>query len=290
MTITIDKYRLSSPVLARELDYETLRLQAMAQLRELWAQSDLLREIAPDFDAWMIETPLESVMVRLAAFRDVLFVAEMNDWARVVTLAHFAFGSDLDVHAEREGLTRFDGESDTLLLERILLERKAKNAYGTDPWYMRHARNADARVREVAVTGNGRRKVEIAILANDNDGVPSDDLLEKLQGILGTAPVARNNDIVTVVPAILTATDIEADYWLDEDAPRDLLDEIEETVADRWNSGNRLGRDLTKSWYCGQLHIEGVYKIESLTPDQIVPGNRGIAIGKIKLNYRGRDR
>jgi len=288
MTIAIDKYRLPSPVLARELDYEALRSQAMAQLREIWSQSEVLQEIAPDFDAWMVETPLESVMVRLAAFRDLLFTAEMNDWARVVTLAHFAAGSDLDVHAGREGLTRFDGESDTLLLERIILERKAKNAYGTDPWYMRHARNADARVREVAVTGNGRRRVEIAVLSNDNDGVPADDLLVKLQDRLGTAPVTRSNDIVTVVPAILTTTTIAADVWLDDGAPSSVLDGLADALKSAWNGGTRLGRDLTRSWCVAQIHVAGVQRVEVHLEDIAVAPNRGIAIGDVILTVKGR--
>jgi len=286
----IDRWRLPSPVLERERGFWELYVDRREQLQALWQSSQALQKISPDFDTWLLQTEPAVILLQVAAFGDVHFVKEMNDWARVTLLAHFAKGSDLDAHAEREGLRRFPGESDEALLARIILERKGKNAYGTDPWYMRHARNVDTRVHEVAITGNGRRRVEIAILSTDNGGVPSLGLLDKLQAILSVAPVKRNNDIVSVVPAILTATDIEADYWLEDDAPRELLDGMEATIAERWNTGTRLGRDLTQSWYRAQIHVPGVYKVEGITPDIIVAQNRGVAVGNVKLNYRGRNR
>jgi len=283
-----DIWTLPAPVLVYELSFEEQFEARRDQFRQLWANSKKLKEIAPDFDVWMLESDPIVILLQCAAYGDLHFIAALNEWARVVLLAHFAKKGDLDAHAAREGLELFPDESDELLLERIILERLAKNAYGTDPWYMRHARNADGRVRDVAITGNGRRKVEVAVLSTDNGGVPTPDLINKLNGILPLPPIARNNDIVNVVPAILETTDVEADYWLDEGAPLSLLDGIEDIIKGRWNTGKRLGRDLTRSWYCGQLQVPGVYKIEGKTPNIIIPSNRGVAIGNVKLNYRGR--
>jgi len=283
-----DRWRLPLPALERERGFWEFYADRRDQLRALWQASQEMQKDIPDFDTWLLQTEPAVIILQATAFGDDHFVKEMNDWGRSVLFAQFATGTDLDAHAAREELERFPGESDELLLERILLERKAKKAFATDPWYARHARNADARVRDVAITGNGRRKVEIAILSTDHDGVPSPDLVERLQAVLAVPPVARNNDIVTVVPAILTTSDLVADVWLDENASPDVLDGVAEAAKAKWNNSRRLGRDLIASWVSAQIHVAGVHKVIVPMEDIIVAANRAVAIGNITLTIKGR--
>lgn len=283
-----DRWRLPLPVLERERDFWEVYADRRDQLRALWQASQDMQKDIPDFDTWLLQTEPAVIILQATAYGDVHFIEEMNIWGRAVLFAQFATGTDLDAHAAREEMERFPGESDALLLERILLERKAKQAFATDPWYERHARNADARVREVAITGNGRRRVEIAVLSTDNDGVPTPDLIDGLQAVLAAPPVARNNDIITVVPAILTTSDIAVDVWLNDDAPSSVLDGVAEAAKAKWNASRRLGRDLIRSWVAAQIHVSGVHKVEPAMEDIVVPANRGVAIGTITLRIQGR--
>jgi Phage-related baseplate assembly protein len=291
LSAMLDKYRLPAPVFERELSFETLRSMCRNILRDFWADDEELQAIAPDFDAWMIETPVESVMGRLAAFRDMLFVSSMNDLARAVWIVFFTFGTDLDQVAAAEGLERFPDEQDYRLQERIVLTRRGKWGPGSDPWYVMHARNADGRVREVALTGNGRRRLEVAILSDEDDGTPSEELIGIVTERLTRNNVCRGNDLITVTPAVLVSADIVGRVTLYPDAPDSILDGLGEEIARKWNNqAERLGLDLTAGWQIAALKVPGVYDVDQNLQTYEVERNRAIGIRSVTIDIAGRAR
>ena len=280
----------TKPVLIRELDYEALKSRNIAIFKTFWENSPQLQEIAPDFDTWIVETPIETVFARFSAFHDMLLIAETNDWARAVLIVYFAFGTDLDRIAESEGLERFEGETDAALQERIVLERRGKYGPGSDPWYVRNARNCDGRVRHVAVTGNGRRIVEIAILSKEGDGTPSAELIEKVQAYCSQSNIRRNNDIITVIPAVLLSVSVKASIRLLNGFPESILEDLTGKIINEWNDPEnpRMGKDLTSSWLISRLHISGVYSVALVRfQDIIVEPNRAVSISDIEIEITG---
>jgi len=284
-----DRLPLPDPVLLRELSADVLFQNRLDDFRARWQASDALKEIAPDFDTYMMEGGPAQVAIESASDADLHLIAEMNKWARVLLIAGFASGNDLDLIGAREFLPRFPNEGDPDYWDRILAERRGKMCYGADPWYVRHAKNADPRVLEVAVTGNRRRKVEIAILSRDNGGVPTPDLIEVVQTKLTVPGIPRNNDIVEVVPAVIDTVDIRAHVTLLSGASEAILDPLPASTSKAWLAQPRLGRDLVKDWLKGQMMVPGVYKIEfpGFT-DIIVPSNRAVALGIVTTIPVGR--
>jgi Phage-related baseplate assembly protein len=284
-----DRLPLPDPVLLRELSADILFQARLDEFRERWQSSDILKEIAPDFDTYMLESGPVQVAIGGASDADLHLIAEMNKWSRVLLIAGFASGDDLDLIGAREYLPRFEGEDDFSYWDRILSERRGKMCFGADPWYVRHSKNADHRVLEVAVTGNRRRRVEIAILSRDNNGVPTQDLIDAVQAKLTLPGIPRNNDIVEVVPAAIETVDVTAHATLLENASEAILDPLPAITRAAWVAQSRLGRDLVQDWLKGQMMVPGVYKVEF--PgflDIVVPRNRAVALGDITIELVGR--
>ncbi len=278
----VERLPLPDPVLMRELSADALFQARLEDFRARWQMSDALKEIAPDFDTYMLEAGPAQVVIEGASDADLHLIAEMNKWARVLLIAGFASGSDLDLIGAREFLPRFPDEDDASYWDRILAERRGKMCFGADPWYIRHVKNADTRVLEVAVTGNRRRRVEIAILSRDNGGVPTTDLIEAVRSKIMAAGIPRNNDIVEIVPAVIDTVDILAHFTLLPGANEAILDPLPQKTHDAWLSQPRLGRDLVTDWLKGQMMVAGVYKVEFPGfADIVVPQNRAVALGKI---------
>lgn len=290
MTLALDKYRLKAPLLVRDVSFDVWRAEALDILKAFWSDTPALQEIAPNFDTWMVESPFESVMVRFAAFYKMVMAFQLNDWSRALLLVPFAEGEDLDKVAASEGLERFPFEPDERLQERIMLWRLARNSFGSDHWYTAKTRNADGRVRDVALTGNGRRKLEIAVLSTEGDGSASEELLGVVKGKVDNETVRRGNDILSIVSAVIASVSVKASVTLFPDASPSLLDGLDQTIIARWNAMPRLGLDLTPFWLKSQFALPGIYGVELDIPAFEIGRSRAVGIQAVEIVITGRAR
>lgn len=280
MKFTVDN--LPRPVVTQELDY-----QAAKDLRLGDYVARMLDE-GIEYDVDMIEADPAVIGAGSAAMGDTQFVARLNDAARVALLAYFATGSDLDLHADREGLERLPGEEDPQLYERIRLARKGKSAAGPDDYYKEKARRTDVRVRDVAVyaeTRNASQRVLIlSILTNDNGGLMTPDLADKLTVALNDPAFRSRNVTVEVVPALLTTKPVTGTLYLYPDTPDVVVDEAETELINAVDRDQRLGFDLTDSYVKRALHQPGVQRVElSGWSDALAAFNEAVRLGAVDL-------
>jgi len=202
------------------------------------------------------------------AYREMILRERGNELFRQELLA-YATGTNLDHAASAKGLVRRVGETDEALRYRIQQRNcAASNAGGADH-YRFWAMAADARVIDAAVYspdlpggfGTGGQ-VCIAILSSEENLVPSPAVLDAVKTLVGRADVRMLNDQVQVIAASPLFIDATFAIKLVPGAPYSVYLGMTQTLASAFAPVQALGRDVTRSWLMGSLHVAGVHSVE----------------------------
>ncbi|WKT94544.1 baseplate J/gp47 family protein [Brucella anthropi] len=280
MTINLESY--PSPDVIEPIEFE----QILADM-----QDELIRLFPAIEPTLALESALSNKLLQVAAFREILVRARVNDAARANLLA-FATGADLEHLAAFYDVEKLEGEDDEAFRSRTILAIQARSPAGGANWYKAAARRADVRIRDVAVYREDFWPIiHVAILSRENDGIPDAAMLDAVRTIVTSDDVRPLNDTVVVEAAVQNRTDIEANVWLLPSAPLADLTPLQDALRKAWTTETGIGFDLVPSWVEARLHMAGVQRVEMLNPSAplvAAPGT-AIAIGDIKLNYMGRD-
>ncbi|UVV66763.1 baseplate assembly protein [Brucella anthropi] len=280
MTINLESY--PSPDVIEPIEFE----QILADM-----QDELIRLFPAIEPTLALESALANKLLQVAAFREILVRARVNDAARANLLA-FGTGADLEHLAAFYDVERLEGEEDEAFRSRTVLAIQARSPAGGANWYKAAARRADVRIRDVAVYREDFWPIiHVAILSRENDGIPDAAMLDAVRTIVTSDDVRPLNDTVVVEAAVQNRTDIEANVWLLPSAPLADLTPLQDALRKAWTTETGIGFDLVPSWVEARLHMAGVQRVEMLSPSAplvAAPGT-AIAIGEIKLNYMGRD-
>jgi phage-related baseplate assembly protein len=283
-------YRLPLPVVVRDLDYEASLVSRTAQFKILWDAKRAADPDLPAFDTLVLESDPAKALLEAAAFADTLFVAELNDAARVVRLVTFAQGKDLELHAAESDLALRPNEGDPELRERIITRRRGSSAAGPDDWYLWHAKSASPDVAEVNVDDGGGW-VDVAVRSKIGDGVPDAALLASVRAVLTSRAVRPRCIRVTVSPAVPKLINVRAVLTLDRDAIDPVFEAARDGFPAAFDAHVALGRDITRSWLNAQLSPPGVKSVELIEPaaDQVIAPNEIAKRGLISIIQAGRD-
>ncbi|WP_279480255.1 baseplate J/gp47 family protein [Aureimonas sp. SK2] len=278
---------LPAPLLTEPLSF------ASAKALRLEDIVSALRTADVPYDVEMLESDPIVIAAGRAAWGDLHFTALANAKARAAVLVRYAFGADLDLHAEDEGLTRFPGEQDEALQERIIIARKGISVAGPDDYFIKLARNADARVRDVAVSASTEdpttRVVTLAILSSENGGIASPELLAKVTAATDDPKVRPRSVRVQAVAAALRVTPVTARLWLYPTAIDAQIATLPARLAEAFAAEQRLGFDLTDSWIASKLQVAGVQKVTLVGwTDVITAFNEAPALGALDIQPAGR--
>ena len=251
---------LPRPIVTQPVSFEP------AFQRRLGEYVDLMQAAGVDYDVDTLETDPAVIAAQAAGYGDMYFAAALNDAARVTLLPSFAEGSDLDLQAMRAGLERLEGELDPALRERMRLSWKGKSAAGPDDYYKSAARNFSALVKDVAVDVETRdfsdRVLILSVLTTDNDGLLSEELQADLTESLNDPSFRSRNVTVEVVPAVVTTKNVSAHIYLYPDTPDSVVDQAEAALIDAFQSDQKMGFDVTRSYLERYLHRAGVQRVE----------------------------
>ncbi|GJD31500.1 hypothetical protein PMNALOAF_2759 [Methylobacterium adhaesivum] len=272
--------KLAVPVIEREPEFASLFSARIAQMRSLM----------PEWDTWMLRGDPINRICRHAAYGDLLFYQEINEAFRA-SLKDFATGEDLTRKASDWDLERYEGESDESLSRRLEARMKGHSGAGPDSWYESNAfEAAPERVADVAVRGDGRGSIFVAVLAKDNGGVADDDLLDTVRVALNRRGTKGTNDTIVARSAVIAEIDLIFDYWLLPDAPIDTVERADSRVRASFDKARRLEWDFERSWANAQLFVEGMKKIEIVSPvaDIVTEFGEAVSLRSIVPNYRGR--
>lgn len=268
----IDLSRLPPPDVVERLDFETI-LGAMKA--ELISRAP---ELAP---VLALESEPAVKILEVAAYRELLLRARINDAARAVMLAT-ATGTDLDHLAALFGVARFvldpgdpeaappvpaELEADGDLRYRVQLALEGFSVAGPVGAYTYHAFAASPLVRDVSIASPEPGQVLVTVLSAEEPGTASLALLAAVQTALSADDVRPLCDTVIVQSATLLSYEIEARLELDQGPDSDLvISEAFAAVALYAQETHRLGRPVTRSGLFAALHRPGVRRVLLTSP------------------------
>ena len=283
MTVTITGIEnLPPPEMIEELDYSAI----LAQYRDKAVA--LYPEIAPIID---LESEPARKIAEAGSYRETLLRARINDALRA-TLIAFATGADLDHLAAFYDAVRLPGEGDHAFRRRTILIIASRSTGGTEPRYRALALGASIRVRDAKPYKDKiYPTVYIAVIANDNNGVADEPLLEAVRLAVNGRAARMINDTIIVRSAVSQTVNIAADLWLYPDTAADVAPRIEQALRTAWTNESGLGFDLTQSWLIARLMQAGVQRVAITAPadDTRIPDYEAIALGTVSLTIKGRD-
>lgn len=283
-TLPPELANLPAPTLIEELAYEGRLSQFRARLVDIFTAAGI------PYDVDNLETDPAQVILQVGTYQDMLLRQRINEAIRANLLA-FAVSNDLDHLAQFYDVSRLSGEGDEALRRRVVLAIRGRSTGGTEPRYRSVALGADLRVADAAVYTEGRDPtVHVAIFSIDNAGVADEALIAAVDAALQAPAVRMVNDTIVVSAASRTITPIVANIWLLPETSAGILAQLQTSLTEAWSAGIGLGRDVTRSWLTSKLMLDGVQRVDIVSPaaDVLMPFNQAAALGAITLNNMGR--
>lgn len=277
----IDLSQVDAPDVVEELDFEAIR---QAMLDDLVARD-------PDYSA-LAESDPAVKLLEVAAYREMLLRQRVNDAARAVLLPTAA-GADLDNIAARYDVFRTTVdpgdpdaippiaptyESDESLRARTVLAMEALTVAGTEGAYEFHARSADSRVSDVAITSPSAGQVLVTVLSKEGDGVPSQDLMDAVDAVVQDESVRPLCDSVEVAAAELVTYQVAATLHVQAGPDAEAVRQSALAVAQAYIAdAHQLGAWVTLSGLFAALHQSGVTRVELDAPTSDIEASAGQA-------------
>jgi len=266
----VDLSRLPFPAVVEPLDFETIFAAMLSDLRARY----------PDFSA-LLESDPAYKLLEVAAYRELILRARVNDAAKAITLA-YAVGSDLDHLAANFNVQRLlitpanptalppvpaVYESDTDLRRRVQLAFEGLSTAGPVGAYLFHTLGAHGDVLDASVDSPTPGVVVVAVLSRVGDGTASPALQAAVDAALNAESVRPLTDMVQVQSAAIVPYAVAATLTLypGPDAAVVLADAQARLAA--YNAANhRLGRDITRAGVIAALCTAGVQNVALATP------------------------
>lgn len=277
MSQLIDLSKLPAPDVLEELNFETLLAERKEKFISLYPASEQA--------FWRERLKLESEpIVKLLeenCYLQLLERQRINNAAKATMLA-YATGTDLDVIAtnfnvqrlviQEEDLTAQPPkpqilESDTDLRLRCQLAFEGMATAGPRASYQYHALSAHAEVADVSVISPRPANVTVTVLSRIGRGVPSEAVLQAVRAKLNDDSVRPVADRVLVQGASVQDYQINARLHLYRSPEYEpIMATARAKLSEYTAEKRRLGRDITLSGIYAALHIEGVQRVELLSP------------------------
>lgn len=249
----IDLTKIPPPDVVEELDFEAIYQEILDNFKQLY----------PDWSAALESDPVVKLL-ELAAYREILLRARVNDAAQACMLP-YAAGADLENLAALVGVTRLisgnDAETDDRLRLRTQMALEGETVAGSHGSYIFHALSASNLVRDVAVDSPVPGQVRVTILSTEGNGEPAIELLDAVDAYLSAETRRPLTDMVTVEAAEIVPFAIDATlYVYAGPASAPILAAAEAAVQSYVTEHAKLGWDVTLSGIYAALHQPGGVK------------------------------
>ncbi|WP_419783742.1 baseplate assembly protein [Maridesulfovibrio sp.] len=265
----IDLSKVPAPAVVEELDFEVI-------LKEL--QADYLEKY-PDYSAMLESDPIQKLL-EVSTYREQLLRQRVNDAARANMLA-YADGPDLDnlaaiVPVERNMIDPGDPEAsppvDPTYEEndefraRVQMAPEAFSVAGPSGGYEFHALSVP-QVKAAKAVSPEPGVSAVYVLGRSGSGLPEDEILASVSGVLNHEKIRPLTDTVRVLAADIQPYVIEALLYIQPGpAASSVLAAaraaVEKLVADK----HIFGGAVSLSAIYAALHVEGVARVELLSP------------------------
>ena len=277
--------KLPLPNVVELLDFETLYNQRKEKFISLYPVEQQ-QEVAKTLQ---FESEPIVKLLQESSYYELLLRQRINEASQALMIAHAKdqdldnLGANFNVH--RLTIQDEDNsvvpaikeikEADSDFRMRIQSAFEGLSVAGPRAAYEFFARSADGRVLDAAAESPSPACVTLAILARDNNGIASDELIEIVKKAVNhddRRPVA---DRVTVKSVELISYQVNAKLYLypgpeSEPIKKTALENLQNYITER----HRIGRRINRSAIISVLHIVGVQRVELLVPAHDILINR----------------
>ncbi|MFK3660025.1 baseplate assembly protein [Scandinavium sp. NPDC088450] len=273
----IDLSQLPPPQIVDVPDFETLlaeRKAAFVALHPADQQDAVRRTLA-------LESEPITKQLQESAYREILLRQRINEAALAVMVA-YANSSDLEqlganYNVKRLTVTPADNEAvppvaavketDEALRLRIPAAFEGLSVAGPTAAYEFHAKSADGRVADASATSPAPAEVVLTVLSREGDGTADADLLAVVEKALNSESMRPVADRLTVRGASIVNYSVRALLYLYPGPESEPIVEAARASLQKYiASQTRLGRDIRLSAIYAALHVEGVQRVELLSP------------------------
>lgn len=277
MSGVIDLSQLPAPEIVESLDYEVILAARKAALIALYP-ADEQAAIAQTLE---LESEPMVKHLQESAYREMLLRQRINEAGLAVMVA-YSGGADLDQLAVNNGVTRLTVtaadtaaippvdavmESDEDLRSRIPAAFEGLSVAGPTAAYEYHAKSADGRVADARAISPSPAEVVVTVLSREGNGTAAADLIAVVAAALNDESVRPVADRVTVSRAEIVNYAIEAKiYLLPGPEAEPVLAAASANLTAYAQRQSRIGRDINLSAIYAALHVEGVQRVELVTP------------------------
>lgn len=296
MSELVDLSKLDAPKVLEDLDFESLLADRKAEFIALFPQDERA--------FWQARLSLESEPIA-KLLQEVVYLQLMernriNNAAKATMLA-YASGSDLDVIAanynvKRQVIQEANNnvtpkipeilEDDTSLRLRTQLAFEGLSVAGPRSAYIFHALSAHPDVADVSVVSPQPANVTVTILSRNGQGEADENLLNVVRAKLNDDDIRPIGDRVIVQSAVIQSYEIRAKLHLYRGPEYEPIKAAAlKKLTAYTEEKHRLGRDISLSGIYAALHLEGVQRVELISPtaDIVLPSTKSAYCTAINL-------
>ena len=251
----IDLSKLPAPDVIETLDFESLLTD---YINDFVARN-------PNYST-LLESDPAIILMQVVAYREVLLRARINEAAKANMLAYATKG-DLDNLAAFFGVERLEDETDERLRKRTQLALEGFSTAGPVGAYIFHSLSASNEVKSVSVKSPNPGEVLVTILSNIGDGTVAQELIDSVLAKLNEDNIRPLTDLVSVQGAEIINYQVEAVITV-YSGPSSAVVETEANEAlQKFILGrHEIGRVIAISGIYDALHVDGVKKVELISP------------------------
>ena len=251
----IDLSKLPAPDVIETLDFETLLTDYISDFK---AKN-------PDYIT-LLESDPAIILMQVVAYREMLLRARINEAAKANMLAYATKG-DLDNLAAFFGVERLEDETDERLRKRTQLALEGFSTAGPVGAYIFHSLSASNEVKSVSVKSPNPGEVLVTILSNIGDGTVGQELIDAVLAKLNEDDIRPLTDLVSVQGAEIINYQVEAVITVYSGPSSAVVeteanDALQKCISDR----HEIGRVIAISGIYDALHVDGVKKVELISP------------------------
>ncbi|WP_421902179.1 baseplate assembly protein [Maridesulfovibrio sp.] len=265
----IDMSKVPLPDAVEVLDVEAIIKETVA---------DFTAEY-PQYTAVLESDPIQALL-QVVAYREINLRQRVNEGVRACMVAT-ALKADLDNLGALAPVTRkvLDPgdpdasppvaptyENDEEFRARVQLAPESFSVAGPDGAYEFYALTVPA-VRGAKALTPTPGHVDVYVLSRDGNGIPDSEILTAVDSVVNDREIRPLTDHVTVKPAEIVDYAVNAKLYIQSGpAPGAVVETARKAVSDFVNVRHVLGGSVPLSGIYAALHVEGVARVELISP------------------------
>lgn len=270
---TVDLSELPQPEVIAALDFETLLAEVKAVMIAAFPETQQSSISA----ALELESEPLNIIAQVIAYRELMLRQTINDGAAACMLSH-STGSDLDnlvanLETQRLTITAATDTEDAVMESDSALRLRAQAAFeglsvaGPTAAYEYFAKSASGLVADAKATSPAPAEVVVSVLSTEGNGTASDQLIAVVDAALSAEDIRPVGDRLTVQSAEIVSFEIEAVLYFYPGPESEPIYLAATKALQTWlDSQGNIGRDIARSAIMAALHVQGVQRVELVSP------------------------